>query len=197
MADSSLDLRVALEAGVDVAFVWSEQDDVIFLVLPGHAGRTAWHTGNREALRTRTLGEQSLDCFRRHMTLNQISTNLGGVTGRKLERNTKPGPHAIDFRCFNDLGLKPVQLEMSDPTSAASTSWIFVNRDERPCCPGPGWENDGGRERKTCDAPCQLRFPDHVRTLGFVPELKRRSCPFATQMCVFPGNCVTADAKTI
>ena len=91
-----LDLRLALIPSVDATFGQSEQDDVIFLVLSGHAGRTTWHTGYGKTLSLGALGEQPLDRFRRNVTLDQISANLGGVTGRQLKRNAKPRPDAID-----------------------------------------------------------------------------------------------------
>src|SRR5215212_6317180 len=80
------DLSGAAEAGERSLPRRPEQDDLVRLrrrALNLHARRADWHPRDGEALARRPLGEQPLDCRRRHVALDDVATDLSRMAGRE------------------------------------------------------------------------------------------------------------------
>jgi hypothetical protein len=73
---------------------------------------------------------------------------------------------------------------MSDPSSAASAGRIFVNRNQRPGGPCLGWQKHSRSERKTRNAPGEVKISDHFWNPRFGQKLNRSCLLFASQMGV-------------
>src|SRR5262249_11628144 len=122
------DLSFAFVATIDATFVlFPEQNHVVLFILAGHTRRTAWHTGHRKPECIRLFPQELLQCCCGHMSFDQVTRHLGGVTGLEIEWYAQSGLHTVEFCGLDHFHLEAVSFKVRAPPAAAAASWVFVN----------------------------------------------------------------------
>lgn len=92
-----------------------------------HSGGSGWHARDRQSARFRSFGEQAFDLTRRHVALDRVTFDHGGVAASERIRHAEP--RAVSFRILDVLGLhtEAVGPQMVNPRAATPSGSILVD----------------------------------------------------------------------
>src|SRR5262249_38970102 len=127
------DLSFAFVATIDATFVlFPEQNHVVLFILAGHTRRTAWHTGHRKPECIRLFPQELLQCCCGHMSFDQVTRHLGGVTGLEIEWYAQSGLHTVELLGLDHFPWKAVIYKVRDQTATATAVRVLVNGHRWP-----------------------------------------------------------------
>ena len=128
-----------------------------------HTGRAQWHTAHGDAGDGRFFLQHALDVFRRHMPLDDVAADLGGVARDEIARHARLDGDDIQLRVADVVGfhLEAPRPDMFNPGAAAPSRWRLVDdhrggrrlrwrRSGRPLVggkPEAGRQESGAREQ--------------------------------------------------
>src|SRR5262245_10889048 len=86
------------------------------------------------------------------MSLDHVTGDLGGMTGREVIGDAKPLLHGIDISRLDHARTEPGLLQVLNLARAAAATRVTVNRDLVLCRPRAPYRNNGGAADLSKDA---------------------------------------------